>query len=90
MAVGDLYIECEGGGKQLIAASQELEIISALIVKTNTGKYGLRTVLTSATAGNITPVVGCGGPLLTLLEALQMVIVESASGAPALGLVTEA
>ena len=90
MAAGDLYIECEGGGKQLIAASQDLEIINALIVKTNTDKYGIRTVITSAAAGNISPVVECSGPLMDWLQALQMVIVESASGKPALGLITEA
>ena len=89
MAAGDLYIECDGGGKQLIASSGLLEVLNALAVVTNTGKHGLRTVTLSAAAGNISPLIPCGGPLKGWEELIMNLVVESASGQPALGLITE-
>jgi hypothetical protein len=90
MATGDLYIECEGGGKKLIASSGLLEMLNALAVVTDAGKHGLRTVVTDAAAATINPLVPCGSPLLGWEELLANIIVESASGEPAIGLVTEA
>lgn len=90
MATGDLYIECEGGGKKLIAESGWIEKLNALAVKSNTGKYGFRTVRTSHAAGNISPLIACGQPLMELGDLLGFTIVESASGEPAIGLIEEA
>lgn len=89
MAAGDLYIECEGGGKKLVASSSTLEMLNALLVKTTGGKYGFRAVTSSAAANAISPVVPCGGPNLDLDQILAYAIVESASGEPAIGFVTE-
>lgn len=89
MAAGDLYVECEGGGKKLIASSTLLETLNALAVKTSTGKYGLRAVTTSAAAANIDPLVPCGAPLLGWEELILNLVVEATSGEPAIGLVTE-
>ena len=90
MAAGDLYIECDGGGKKLVASSGWLEVLNALAVKTVAGKHGLRTVTITTAAGNISPLVACGDTLKGLEELLGWVIVESASGEPAIGLVIEA
>ena len=91
MATGDKYIPCEGvAGKQLTISSGALEILNALLVKTTTGKYGFRTVRTSAAAGNISSAITCGADLLDLETILRNVVVESASGKPAIGLVEEA
>jgi hypothetical protein len=89
MAAGDLYIECEGGGKTLIASSGLLEVLNALAVKTSTGKHGLRAVTSAAAAADITALVPCGAPLMGWEELLLNLVVESASGAPAIGLITE-
>lgn len=89
MAAGDLYIECEGGGKKLVGSSAALEILNALVVKTVAGKYGFRTVTITTAAGNISPVLNCGEPLMDLDTLLKWVVVESASGQPAIGLIAE-
>lgn len=90
MAAGDLYIECEGGGKKLIAESGWLEKLNALAVKTAANKYGLRAVRVTAAAGDITPLIACGEPLKDLGDLFGWLIVESASGEPAIGLIEEA
>ncbi len=89
MAAGDLYIECDGGGKKLIATSGWLEKLNALAVKTAGNKYGLRTVSVSAAAEDISPLVACGDDMKSFEELFGWIIVESASGEPALGLVQE-
>jgi hypothetical protein len=90
MAAGDLYIECDGGTKKLIASSGWLEKLNALAVKTDGNKYGLRAVRVSAAANTIDPLVGCDDPLKDIGDLLGWIIVESASGAPAIGLIEEA
>lgn len=85
MATGDPYLSCGAG--DLTATSELVEIINALLVQTNTGKVGLRTVVTSATAANVTPLIPCGSPNLDLVDALRRILVESPDG-PAIGLVT--
>ena len=89
MAAGDLYIECEGGGKELIASSGLLEVLNALAVYTDAGKYGLRTVVVSESSANINPLIPCGGPLKSWEDLIKFLVVESADGKPALGLITE-
>ena len=91
MATGDKYIPCEGtAGKQLTISSGALEILNALLVKSNTGKWGFRTVRTSHTAANISPAIACGADLMDIETILRNVVVDSADGKPAIGLIEEA
>lgn len=90
MAAGDAYIECAGGGKKLVQTSELLEIFNALLVVDNNGRKGFRTVVSSVSASDIDPVVACGQPLLGWDELIQNIIVETASGEPAIRLITEA
>lgn len=90
MAAGDNYLECNGTGKKLTVTSDLEEILSALLVKDASGNMGLRTVTRAVSAGSISQVVACGSPNLSILDALRSMIVETASGEPAIGLITEA
>lgn len=90
MAAGDPYIECSGADKKLTQISDLLEIFNALLVVDNNGRKGFRYVASSVSAGNIEPVVTCGQPLLDWHELIQNVIVETASGEPAIRLIAEA
>lgn len=93
MAAGDLYIECEGGGKKLIAESGWLEKLNALAVKTineSPAKYGLRATRISRSAENIVPLIACGEPLKEIGDLLGWLITESTSGEPSIGLIEEA
>jgi hypothetical protein len=90
MAEGAQYIECDSSGLVLHADSSALECLNALLVVDNTGKYGFRVANRSVAAGNLSLAISCGSPLLTIEEILKKVIVESASGKPALSLIEEA
>lgn len=90
MAAGDPYISCDASGKQITVDSSVLQMLNALAVKTAAGKYGFRAVRVSTAAANITPLVGCGEPLKELGELMGWVIVQTASGKPAIGLIEEA
>ena len=85
MATGDKYLSC-GTGKVLTATSELEEILNALLVTTNTGKIGLRTITSTATAANVTPLFPCGTANLPLVDILRNILVESPDG-PAIGLV---
>lgn len=89
MAAGDPYFECSGTGKKLTQVSDLLEIFNALLTVDNTGKKGFRYVTASVAAGNLDPVVACGQPLMGWEELIQNVIVETASGEPAIRLIAE-
>lgn len=89
MAEGDKYIECNSAGLQLHAASDLLECLNALLVVDNSGKYGLRVANRTVSAGNLSFANSCGGRIHTIEEILKKVIVESASGKPALSLIEE-
>lgn len=89
MAEGAPYIECDSAGLLLHVDSDVLEMLNALLVVDGTG-YGLRVANRSTAEGSISLALACGGPLLTLKEILQKIIVESASGKPALSLIEEA
>ena len=90
MATGDKYIACESTtGRLLTISSGALELLNALVVKTAAGKYGLRTVTTTTAAANISNVVTCSTDLMDFETLLKNIIVESASGKPAIGLVAE-
>lgn len=87
MPTGDPYFECAPTDAQLTQTSEVEEILNALLVQTNTGKVGLRTVVSTATAANVTPLVGCSAANMSLADILRRIIVESPDG-PAIGLVT--
>lgn len=89
MAAGDLYIECEGGGKKFVASAGLIEVLNALAVVTSTGKRGFRAVTISAAAADISPLIPCGAPLMGLEELILNTVVESAAGLPAFGFITE-
>ena len=90
MAEGAPYIECDSSGLWLHVDSDELEMLNALLVVDNSGNYGLRVANRAVSAGNLSLALACGGRLLTLKEILQKIIVESASGKPALSLIEKA
>ena len=89
MAAGDAYIECNPTGKLLTADSSEAEILNALLVQTSTGVIGLRTVSVSAAEANIDQYITCAADLKTPYGVLQLAIGETASGKPALVLISE-
>lgn len=90
MAEGDVYIECDSSGKQLHDASGLLEMLNALLVVDNNGKFGLRVANRAVAAGDLDFYHACGGqPLLTFEQILGKVIVESAGGDPAISLIEE-
>lgn len=66
------------------------ELLNSLLVKTNTGVYGIRTKRVSAAAGNIEPVVACGTVSLDNEQIMRWAIGLSTSGEPALILIEEA
>lgn len=66
------------------------ELLNSLLVKTNTGVYGLRVKRVSAAAANITPVVACGTMSLDNEQIMRYAIGLSTSGKPALLLIEEA
>lgn len=66
------------------------ELLNSLLVKTNTGVYGLRVKRVSAAAGNIEPVVTCGTVSLDEEQIMRWAIGLSDSGEPALILIEEA
>lgn len=87
MAAGDKAIGCTGG--PLTPDSSTMEILNALLVKTAANKYGIRTVTVSTAAGNISNRIECGDPLLNFDQWLKEVVVLTASGEVAIGLVLE-
>jgi hypothetical protein len=66
------------------------ELLNSLLVKTNTGVYGLRVKRVSAAAGNIESVIACGTINLTEEQIMRYAIGLSTSGEPALILIEEA
>jgi hypothetical protein len=66
------------------------ELLNSLLVKTNTGVYGLRVKRVSATAGNIESVIACGTINLDEEQIMRYAIGLSTSGEPALILIEEA
>lgn len=87
MAAGDNYLECSGAGKKLTVESDLAEILNALLVKDASGNRGFRTVVRSVSAGSVSPVLTCGGPLLDPVDILRNALVETAAGEPAIGLI---
>lgn len=68
----------------------EQELINSLLVRTNTGVVGLRTRRVSATAANITPLIGCAEFNLGNEMVMRYAIGLSVSGKPAIILIEEA
>ena len=66
------------------------ELINGLLVKTNTGFTGLRTRRVSASAANITPVIGSAEFNFSNGTILRHAIGLSVSGQPAIILIEEA
>lgn len=90
MAEGDKYIECDSSGLQLHDASSLLEVLNALLVVDNTGKMGLRVANRTVAAGNLSFYHACNGePLLDFEAIAKRIVVESASGKPAISLIEE-
>lgn len=67
----------------------ENELLNSILVKTNTGVYGIRVKRVSATAGNIEPVIACGQVNLPNEQIFRYAIGLSTSGEPALILIEE-
>jgi len=83
-------LECDATGKRLLTdASGLVEMLNALLVVTDTGKVGLRTVTVSAAAEDISQAVTCSESLMDLEQLLRKMIVESPDGKPAIGLIEE-
>lgn len=90
MAAGDPYLECDQAGKLVHDASGVEEILNALHVVDDDGNHGLRAVISSKSAGVIEQAVPCGDANLALEWILKNILVEAASGKPAIRLITEA
>ena len=67
----------------------ENELLNSLLVKTNTGVYGIRVKRVSAAAANITPVIACGQVNLPNEQIFRYAIGLSTSGKPAPILIEE-
>lgn len=65
------------------------ELLNSILVKTNTGVYGLRVKRVSAAAANIDPVIACGEVNLPNEQIFRYAIGLSKSGEPALILIEE-
>lgn len=90
MAAGDPYLDCNGVGQAFTVDSGVTEILNALSVVTSTGIKGIRTVTVSASAANISARALCSSANVDFRQWLLENIGETASGKPAIVLVTEA
>lgn len=66
-------------------ASME-EILAALLVKSASGDYGLRTVVTEVSEGTLEPGMPCGAPLLNPIDVLRRSLTLDSDSKPAIQL----
>jgi hypothetical protein len=90
MAAGDPYFSCSGVGQDITVDSGVTEILNALGVVTSTGIKGIRTVVVSVAEANISSRAMCAEANVDFKQWLIENIRETASGKPAIALITEA